>query len=253
MNNIKSKLRNFKLAGMASSLEERLLYANNNKLNYAEFLDMLCDDEENNRRDNSYKKRYSKSKINSHKTLENFDFSYQPSINEKQVNDLSLCKYIAEKKNLIFIGRPGTGKTHLATALALSALKKDYKVFFTKVSEMLYQLHLSKADNTYYKKLNEYLAPDLLILDELGFREVPSYSSDDFFEVISKRYENSSCIVTTNKSTDQWGDIFSDNILSSAILDRLMHHSITFKINGPSYRTRNIEDTTLDNEEVEVA
>ena len=237
MNNIKSKLRNFKLAGMASSLEERLLYANNNKLNYEEFLDMLCDDEENNRRDNSYKKRYSKSKINSHKTLENFDFSYQPSINEKQVNDLSLCKYIPEKKNLIFI----------------SALKKDYKVFFTKVSEMLYQLHLSKADNTYYKKLNEYLAPDLLILDELGFREVPSYSSDDFFEVISKRYENSSCIVTTNKSTDQWGDIFSDNILSSAILDRLMHHSITFKINGPSYRTRNIEDTTLDNEEVEVA
>ena len=98
MNNIKSKLRNFKLAGMASSLEERLLYANNNKLDYQEFLDMLCDDEENNRRDNSYRKRYAKAKISSHKSLKDFDFAFQPSIDEKKVNDLSLCGYIEERK-----------------------------------------------------------------------------------------------------------------------------------------------------------
>ena len=167
MNNIKSKLRNFKLAGMASSLEERLLYANNNKLDYQEFLDMLCDDEENNRRDNSYRKRYAKAKISSHKSLKDFDFAFQPSIDEKKVNDLSLCGYIEERKNVIFVGNPGTGKTHIATALALIALAKDYRVLFTSVSEMLYQLHLSKADNSYYKKLNEYLVPDLLVLDEL--------------------------------------------------------------------------------------
>ena len=241
MNNIKSKLRNFKLAGMASSLEERLLYANNNKLDYQEFLDMLCDDEENNRRDNSYRKRYAKAKISSHKSLKDFDFAFQPSIDEKKVNDLSLCGYIEERKNVIFVGNPGTGKTHIATALALIALAKDYRVLFTSVSEMLYQLHLSKADNSYYKKLNEYLVPDLLVLDELGFRKVANYSSDDFFEVISKRYEKSSCIVTTNKTFSQWGDIFSDSVLSSAILDRLMHHSVLFEINGPSYRTRNMQ------------
>lgn len=139
------------------------------------------------------------------------------------------------------IGSSGTGKSHLSIALGIKALAKNYKVFFTSVSEMLYQLHLSKADNSYYKKLQEYLLPDLLILDELGFKKLPSYSADDFFEVISKRYEKGSCIITTNKSFEQWGDIFADQVLSSAILDRLIHYATIFKINGPSYRTKTLK------------
>ena len=106
---------------------------------------------------------------------------------------------------------------------------------------MLSALNLSKADNSYYKKLDYYINPNLLILDELGFKKIPNYSADDFFEVISKRYEKGSVIITTNKSFEEWGDIFADSILASAIIDRIVHHSIVIKINGRSYRTKNIK------------
>ena len=106
---------------------------------------------------------------------------------------------------------------------------------------MLQALHQSKADNSYYKKLNYYIKPDLIILDELGFKKIPSYSADDFFEVISKRYEKGSVIITTNKNFEEWGNIFADNILASAIIDRIVHHSTVLKVNGKSYRTKNIK------------
>jgi len=114
-------------------------------------------------------------------------------------------------------------------------------VLFTQVSEMLQSLHQSKADNSYYKKLDYYIKPELLVLDELGFKKIPNYSADDFFEVISKRYEKGSVIITTNKSFEEWGDIFSDNILASAIIDRVVHHSTVIRVNGKSYRTKNIK------------
>jgi DNA replication protein DnaC len=106
---------------------------------------------------------------------------------------------------------------------------------------LLQNLHFSKADNSFYQKLSYYLAPDLLILDELGFKKLPNYSADDFFEVISKRYEKGSMIITSNKSFEQWGDIFADMTISSAIIDRVMHHCTLIKINGPSYRTKNLK------------
>ncbi len=240
MNILKSRLREFKLAGIYNSIEERLKYATDSKLSYAEFLELLLEDEINNRRDNSYRKRYAKAKLLNHKTIEDFDFSYQPSIDKKIISDILTCNFIKEKKNVVFIGNPGTGKTHLSTAIAIKALSKGHKVMFTPVSEMLQNLNASKADNSYYQKVNFYLAPDLLVLDELGFKKLPNYSADDFFEIISKRYEKGSLIITTNKTFDQWGEIFSDNILASAILDRIVHYSTIFKINGQSYRTKNL-------------
>lgn len=241
MSTIHKKLRDFKLSGMAANLDERLSYANDKQLGYCEFLELLCEDEINNRSRNSYKKRFAKAKFPSHKTLGDFDFGFQPSINKKQLNDAYTCQFIYENKNIVFIGNPGTGKSHLAIAIGINAITKGYKVLFTSVSEMLDQLHMAKADNSYYKKLQEYLNPDLLILDELGFKAFPSYAADDFFDVISKRYEHGSCIITTNKNFEQWGEILTDKILASAILDRVVHHSYTFKINGPSYRTKNIQ------------
>jgi len=115
---------------------------------------------------------------------------------------------------------------------------KGYRVLFTPVSELLHNLNAAKADNTYYQKVDYYLKPDLLILDELGFKRLPGYSADDFFEIISKRYEKGSVIITNNKTFEQWGDIFTDNILASAILDRVVHYSTIIKINGPSFRAK---------------
>lgn len=241
MNLMKSRLRDFKLSGIYNSVEERITYANDKNLSYTEFLELLLEDETNNRRGNSYKKRYSKAKFPYYKTLEDFDYSFQPSINKKVINDCATCQFVSEKKNIVFIGNPGTGKTHLSISIGIKALLKGYKVLFTSVSEMLQTLHFSKADNSFYQKLRYYLSPDLLILDELGFKKLPNYSVDDFFEVISKRYENGSIIISSNKNFEQWADIFTDGILSSAIIDRIAHHCTVIKINGQSFRTKNLK------------
>ncbi|MCF6777940.1 ATP-binding protein [Thiotrichales bacterium 19X7-9] len=133
MQQIKAKLKEYKLSGMYQSLEDRLRYAKSESLAHIEFLELLLEDEHNNRKDNSYKKRYAKAKLPAHKTIEEFDFTFQPSIDKKLINDCLTCQFIKEKKNIVFIGSPGTGKTHLSTAIALSALAKGYKALFTCV------------------------------------------------------------------------------------------------------------------------
>lgn len=216
-------------------------------LSYSDFLSLLLEDETDNRRDNSYKKRYARTKLPTHKSIEEFNFDFQPSINKKVINDCLTCQFIEERKNVVFIGNPGTGKTRLSIAIGINALKKGYKVMFTTTAQMLRDLHISKADNSYSKKIDFYLTTDLLIIDELGFKKIPNYSADDFFEIISQRYEHGSIIITTNKSFEQWADIFADSILASAILDRIIHHSEIIKINGPSYRQKDLKKESKQN------
>ena len=241
MQGVKSKFKDFKLSGIYRNLEERLSYAREKSLSYLDFLTLLLEDEQNNRRENSYRKRYSKAKLPAQKQIEDFDFSFQPFVDKRTINDCSTCQFITSRRNIVLIGNPGTGKTHLAIGIAMKALLKGYKVLFSPVSQMLHQLNFGRADNSYYQKLDYYLRPDLLILDELGFKKLPGYSADDFFEVIARRYEKGSLIITTNKPFDKWGDIFSDNTMASAILDRVVHHSVVIQINGPSYRAKDLK------------
>lgn len=238
MNTIKIRLKEFKLSGIHQSIEERLDYAKKQRLGYRDFISLLLEDEYSMRQENSFKKRYHQAKLPVHKTMEEFDFSFQPSIDKKLINDLLTCQFIEEKQNVVFIGNPGVGKTHLSIAIGLRALQKGYKVLFTSVAEMLSTIHMGKADNSYYRKVQFYLKPDLLIMDELGFKKIPGYSADDFFEVIAKRYERGSIIVTTNKTFEQWSEIFADSVLTSAIFDRIAHYSSIVKIKGKSYRTK---------------
>lgn len=238
MQSLISDLRAFKLSGMAFSLEERLIYAQTNKLSYKDLLELLCEDEKSTRKDNNYKRRKNAAKLPSIKRLEDFDFSFQPTIDQKTIADLATCQFINAKENIILVGQSGTGKTHLAISFAIKALSKEYSVYFTTVSDLLYNLHIAKADNSYPRKLKQIVNYDLLILDELGFKQLPKYSSDDFFAIISKRYEHKSTIITTNKEIEEWNDIFDEEVLTRAIVDRLMHHASIFNIRGKSYRMK---------------
>ena len=240
MNQLKRKIQHLKLSGIVKSLEARNKYAIENQLSYIDFLELLIEDEYANRRSNSYKKRLNKSKLDTAKTLETYDFTYQPELNKKQILDFASCRFIQEKKNIIFMGNPGVGKTHLANALGIEALKQGYKVYFVHANDIVSKLMSARGDGTYYAVLKDLLKVDLLIIDEIGFKKIPQNSVDEFFEVIRRRYENGSIIITTNRPFEEWANIFGDAVLASAIVDRIVHHSHIIKILGKSYRMKEL-------------
>lgn len=237
-----SRLKDFKLSGIIKSYDVRLEEAIRNKLSYEEFFELLLSDETNNRLNNANRKRFQKAKFPQNKTLEEFNFNYQPSINRQMIYSLGTCEFIRKNENIAFIGPPGTGKTHLATSIGVKAVQQGYKVLFSTVNEMLEELYMSRADNSFYQKLNKYTSPDLLILDELGLKKLNQSSVDDFYEIISRRYENRSIIITSNKAFDEWGQILYDPVLATAILDRFVHHCHFVVIKGESYRMKERRD-----------
>lgn len=238
MQEIKRKLTNFKLSGVLKSLESRNQYAIEKGLSYLEFLELLLEDEVVNRQSNSFKKRFAKSKLDSMKTISGYDFSYQPELKKQEVLDVASCRFIGEKKNLIFMGNPGVGKTHLANAIGIEAVKKGYKVLFIHASDVVSKLVASKGDGTYGTVMKDLMSVDLLIIDEVGFKKIAMSFVDEFFEIIRRRYENGSIIITTNRPFEEWANIFGDAVLASAIVDRLVHHAFLIKINGRSYRVK---------------
>jgi DNA replication protein DnaC len=243
MNNTLTKnLKNLKLSGVVKTVEVRNEQAIKEKLSYMEFLELLIEDELTNRKDNSYKKRFQKAHFPFTKTLEEYDFNFQPTLNHQEIYNLATCEFIRKKENIVFIGPPGTGKTHLSVSIGIKALQQGYKVIFTTVSDMMSALFESKADNSYAQKLRYYLSCDLLILDELGFRKLNEHIVDQFYEIVSQRYEKGSLIITSNKTFDEWGHIFWDSILVSAILDRIVHHCHLVLIKGESFRMKEQKD-----------
>lgn len=243
MEQLNQSLRRLKLAGMVKSLDIRSREAIERKLSYCEFLELLLEDEMGNREVNSLKKRNALSHLPHQKSLEEYDFNFQPQLNKKMIFELATGKFIEKKENIIFMGQPGTGKTHLAAAIGQKALLAGYRVLFTTVSEMIDTLNQSKADGTYYRKLQYYLQPDLLVLDELGFKPLSQHTVHDFFEIISKRYEQKSIIITSNKSFEEWDSIFFDKVLATAIIDRLVHHCYPIMIKGESFRVKEHKNT----------
>lgn len=242
MNDIlKTKLKNLLLSGISKTADMRIEQAIKENMSYLEFLELLVNDEVMSRAQNRNARRLSRAKFPQHKTIEEFNFSYQPSINKQAIYNLGTCEFIRKKENLALVGPPGTGKTHLAIAIGIKAVLQDYSVLFTTLNDMLEDLYISRADNSVQQRFRKYTQPDLLILDELGLKKLNQTSVDDFYEVVSKRYERNSIIVTSNKTFDEWGRILFDPVLASAILDRFVHHCNFINITGDSYRMRERE------------
>lgn len=238
---LNTRLKNLKLSGIIKTLDLRNEEAIKNNLSYMEFFELLLNDEVLNRQNNGNKNRIQKARFSQHKTLEEYNFNYQPTVNKRFIYNLATCEFVRKKENIALIGPPGTGKTHLAIALGLKAIAQGYKVLFTTVNEMLEELYISRADNSFNQKLRNYTTPDLLILDELGLKKLNQNSVDDFYEIISRRYEKGSIIITSNKVFEEWARIFYDPVLATAILDRFIHHCHFIIIKGESYRMKQRE------------
>lgn len=180
------------------------------------------------------------------KTLGDFDFTYQPTINKSKIQDLATLRFMDEKSNIIFMGSPGTGKTHLATALGIEAASQRISTYFINFAELMSKFKQASKENRVEKIVKHYLKYSLLIIDEIGYLPVDRDSSYGFFQLIAARYENKSTILTTNQPFSKWGEVFGDVVIANAIIDRLVHHCEVIKINGMSYR---IKDKNIFEEE----
>jgi len=238
---LQDKLKKLHFSGVIKTADMRIEQAIREKLSYQEFLELLINDELLNRTNNGNQKRMQQAKFPQLKTMEEFNFNYQPSINRQTIYHLGACEFIRKKENIAFIGPPGTGKTHLAIAIGAKAVIQGYSVIFITLNDMLEDLYMSRADNSFAQRLKKYTQCDLLIIDELGLKKLNQTSVDDFYEVIAKRYEQRSTIITSNKTFEEWGKILFDPVLATAILDRFVHHCNFIVINGESYRMRERE------------
>lgn len=172
------------------------------------------------------------------KGLSDFDFDYQPSINKKEIYDLATLRFLENKENILFYGNSGVGKTHLAVALGIEAARKRYITYFISCHDLIIQLNKAHSENRLEVKLKHYAKYKLLIIDEIGYLPIDKQGANLLFQLIAKRYEKNSTIVTTNQTFSKWGEVFSDPIIANALLDRLIHHSHIIKIKGPSYRIK---------------
>lgn len=172
------------------------------------------------------------------KELSDFDFDYQPSINKKEIYDLATLRFLENKENVLFYGNSGVGKSHLAVSLGIAAAKKRYITYFISCHDLIMQLNKAHSENRLESKLKHYAKYRLLIIDEIGYLPIDKQGANLLFQLIARRYEKNSTIITTNQMFSKWGEVFSDPVIANALLDRLIHHSHIIKIKGPSYRIK---------------
>ena len=177
------------------------------------------------------------------KTLDDFEFNFQPEINEMQIREFTNHKFIELNENIVFLGSPGVGKTHLATSIGISVAKKRMQTYFIKCHDLIQQLKKAQLENRLTDRIKHFTKYRLLIIDEMGYLPISKEDSKLFFQLIDKRYENKSTIITTNINFSKWSEVFQDPVIANAIVDRLLHHAHVITINGDSYRTKHLFET----------
>ncbi len=235
---LQPRLKGLRLSGMAANLSIRYQEARSHELDYIAFLENLVDDELSRRQDNLLNRRIRLARFPTPKTLEEFDFSFNPGIKKKDLLALAGCAFVYKAQNVLFIGPPGVGKSHLAIALGIAAIHNGYSVLYRNAFDLV--LELAEADAARQRKdyIRQLSKAGLLIIDELGMKKMPANAADDFLEIIHRRYQTGATIIASNRIVSDWGAILGDNAATAAILDRFLDAATVFNIKGKSYRLR---------------
>ncbi len=229
-------LRALRISGLLETLEVRTRQAVEGRLSFVEFLTLLLQDEVERRAQVGLRLRLRRGTFDPGKTLEAFDFSFNPKLNKAQVFDLATCQFVARHENVLVYGPTGVGKSHLAQALAHEACRRGYEVLFISAAKMLTHLAGGRADGTLAHRLAKYLRPALLVLDDFGLKPLRAPSPEDLYDIIHERYERGSILLTSNRDRSEWAELFGEPLLASAALDRLTHRAHFVEITGASYR-----------------
>jgi DNA replication protein DnaC len=232
------KLRQLRLSGMVHTLDVRAAQAIERQLSPTEFLALLLDDELERRSQTRLARHLAQSGCDSQKMLADFDFSAAPGINRSLIQDLATCTFVSRHENVLLCGPTGVGKSHVANALGIEALKRDLRVLSRSVHHLLKSLHGARASGTQPRLMAKVLKADVLILDDFGLYPLTPQGAQDLYEIISERYERGSMIITSNRAFEEWAEVFNNDLLASAALDRLTHYTHTLIIRGESYRQR---------------
>jgi len=234
---LEAGLKKLKLSGFLDCLTARLDEASTNQMSHAEFLMLLVQDELLSREQKRYERRYKKASFKGLKTLENFDFTFNPKINQSVIRDLATCRFIRDKSPVLIVGPCGTGKSHIAQALGHCALQQGFEVLCTTQTRLSEELRAAKATNSYAKKLKILAKLPLLIIDDFGLKPLRTPNDEDLHELIAERYELNSTIITSNLAFEEWQLAFANQLLGVATIDRLRHNAYQVILEGKSYRT----------------